>query len=256
LTVVPTLRVQTADDDLTYHQPMPAEVTHVAARLSAPTGDARADRWRAHRATVRADMIEATLRAIEEFGPELSIDDVVKAAGVPRPKLYRFFADKETLFVAVGQRVQQLIIRRVVPRFHLTGTALELVRSVLAGYVDLVDERPNLFRFLVGSHFSDGSSRAKLIEGGRGLSDATTDVIAVMLKARGGDGENLQYAVDGILGAVALGVLRWLNEPTVSKDQLVDELTTLIWGALSATVAARGVVIAPDEQIALFETAD
>src|ERR1700761_2714382 len=99
---------------------MPVDASRAAARLSAPTGDARADRWRAHRAAVRAELIEATLRAIEGFWPEVSLDDVVKAAGVPRPKLYRFFADKETLFVAVGQRVQQLIIRRVVPRFHLT----------------------------------------------------------------------------------------------------------------------------------------
>ena len=235
---------------------MPSEVTHVAARLSAPTGDARADRWRAHRATVRAELIEATLQAIEEFGPDLSIDDVVKTAGVPRPKLYRFFSDKETLFAAVEERVQQLVIQRVIPRFHLAGTALELVRSALTGYVDLVDERPNLFRFLVGSHFSDGRSRAKLIEDGRGLSDATTDVLAALLQAHGGDGDNLQYAVDGILGAVALGVLRWLNEPTIGKDQLVEELTTLIWGALSATAASRGVTIEPDEQIALFDSFD
>jgi hypothetical protein len=60
LTVVPSLRVPTADHDLNYDQPMPAEVTHIAARLSAPTGDARADRWRAHRATVRAELIEAS----------------------------------------------------------------------------------------------------------------------------------------------------------------------------------------------------
>lgn len=199
-------------------------------------------------------MIEATLRAIDEYGPELSIDDVVKTAGVPRPKLYRFFADKETLFTAVGERVQELIIERVVPRFHLAGTALELVRSALVGYIDLVDERPNLFRFLVGSHFSDGKSSAELIESGRGLSDATTAIVAAMLTARGGNGDNLQYVVDGILGAVALGVLRWLNEPTISKDELIDELSTLLWGALSATAAARGVAIDPDEQLPLFET--
>ena len=38
---------------------MPVDATRVAVRMSAPTGDARADRWRAHRATVKADLIEA-----------------------------------------------------------------------------------------------------------------------------------------------------------------------------------------------------
>ncbi|MDR3660432.1 MAG: TetR/AcrR family transcriptional regulator [Mycobacterium sp.] len=235
---------------------MPVDATRVTVRLSAPTGDARTDRWRAHRATVRAELIEATLRAIEEFGPDLSIDDVVKTAGVPRPKLYRFFTDKETLFAAVGERAQQLVLERVIPQFHLTATALELVRSALVGYVDLVDERPNLFRFLVGSHFSDDHSRTKLFENGRNLSTATTDILAAMLRAHGGDVDHLEYAVDGILGAVALGVLRWLNEPTISKDELIAELTPVIWGALSATAAARGVVIEPDEQMALFGPTD
>lgn len=89
---------------------MPVDATRVAVRLSAPTGDARADRWRAHRATVREELIEATLRAIDEYGPDLSIDDVVKTAGVPRPKLYRFFTDKETLFAAVGDRDRKSVV--------------------------------------------------------------------------------------------------------------------------------------------------
>ena len=205
---------------------------------------------------VRAELIESTLRAIEEFGPDLSIDEVVKTAGIPRPKLYRFFADKETLFAAVGERVQELVIQRVVPQFHLTGTMRELVRSAVSAYVDLVDERPNVFRFLVGSHFSDGGSKARLLEGGRGLADETVDVIAAILEALGGDAENLQYAVDAMLGAVALGVLRWLNEPTMGKEALVDELTTFLWGALSATAAARGVRIEPDSALPLLDNAD
>lgn len=129
-----------------YHWLVPTE-----ARLPALTGDARADRWREHRAAVRAELVDATLRAIEKYGPELSIDDVIKTAGVPRPKLYRFFEDKDTLFSAVGERVQAMVLERVVPRFNVAGTALELVRSAVAAYIDLVDEHPNLFRFLVGS---------------------------------------------------------------------------------------------------------
>lgn len=210
------------------------------------TGDARADRWREHRAAVRAELIEATLRAIDEYGPDLSIDDVVKTAGIPRPKLYRFFADKDALFAAVGQRVQELIIEQVVPQFDAATTALELVSSAVAAYVGLVDKRPNLFRFLVNSHFRDGRSPADLIEGGRPLSDATVDAWSAAIEARGGEGDNFEYVVDAALGAVGLGVLRWLNSPTVSKDALVEELTAFLWGAFSATAEVRGVHLTPD----------
>lgn len=229
---------------LEYHWLVPTE-----ARLPELTGDARADRWREHRAAVRAELVDATLRAIEIYGPDLSIDDVIKTAGVPRPKLYRFFEDKDTLFSAVGERVQAMVLERVVPQFNVAGTALELVRSAVAAYIDLVDERPNLFRFLVGSQFTERRSTEALIEGGRPLANATADVAAALLEARGGAGDNLQYIVDALLGGVALGVLRWLNEPTIDKSALVEELTTFLWGALSATMAARGVALDPNEPL-------
>ncbi|GBE67562.1 putative transcriptional regulatory protein TetR [Mycobacterium sp. MFM001] len=221
----------------------------LGGRLPELTGDARVDRWREHRAAVRAELVEATLRAIEEYGPDLSIDDVVRTAGVPRPKLYRFFADKDTLFSAVGERVQAMVLERVVPRFSEAGTARELVRSAVTTYIDLVDERPNLFRFLVGSQFTERRSTEALIEGGRPLANATTEVVAGILRARGGQADDLQYAVDALLGGVALGVLRWLNEPTISKAELIEQLTTFLWGALSATAAARGLALDPDEKL-------
>ncbi|GBE65286.1 putative transcriptional regulatory protein TetR [Mycobacterium sp. MFM001] len=185
----------------------------------------------------------------------MSIDDVLKTAAVPRPKLYRFFEDKATLFAAVAERVQEMIIERVVPHFDVTATARELVRSALTGYVDLVDERPALFRFLVGSHFRGGRSAAELIDSGRPLSDAMVEVWAAVLRARGGCSGDLEYVVDAALGSVTLGVLRWLNSPTINKCALVEQLTCFVWGALATTAAARGVVIDPDERVLPLDSA-
>ena len=98
--------------------------------------------------------------------------------------------------------------------------------------------------------------RVAMWSGPRNLSTAMTEVLAAMVRAHGGDADHLEYTADAILGAVALGVLRWLNEPTIDKDELIAQLTPVIWGAVSAAAAARGVVIAPDEQMALFGTAD
>ncbi|MEB3032004.1 TetR/AcrR family transcriptional regulator [[Mycobacterium] nativiensis] len=226
---------------------MSAETASKPGLLPKLTGDARVDRWAGHRAAVRADLIEATLRAIDDCGPDLSVDDIIKTAGIPRPKLYRFFHDKDTLFAAVADQVQELIIARVVPRFDVAGTARDLVRSALTAYIDLVDERPNIFRFLVGSHFVD--RRSTVLDGGRRLADATVDAVAAVLASRGGDVRNLEYAVDAVLGAVALGVLRWLNDLTISKCDLIAEMTVIVWGALSATAQARGVILNPDDRL-------
>lgn len=211
-----------------------------AVTLPKLTGDARADRWHDHRVAVRAELIEATVRAIEIHGPDLSLDDVLKTAGVSRPKLYRFFADKVALFVAVATYIQELVVERVVSNFDVTGSLRDVVGSMLGAYVDLVAERPNLFRFLISSHFGDGA-QAQLLEEGRSRSDGTIEAIAAILTASGGDGTNLIYVGDAFVGGVGLGVLRWLNDPAISKEALVDELTVFLWGALTATLQRRGV---------------
>lgn len=139
--------------------------------------------------------------------------------------------------------------------FDSTSTAWSLVHTALIAYVNLVAERPNVFRFLVGSHFRDGPSAVELIDGGRPLSDFAVAVWAQVIGERGGNGADPEYVVDAALGAVALGVLRWLNTPAIGKDELVDQLATFLSGALSASAAARGVVLAPDEPLHPIDTA-
>ncbi|WP_067701649.1 TetR/AcrR family transcriptional regulator [Nocardia jejuensis] len=209
-------------------------------------GDARYDRWHSHRTSVRAELIEATIRAIDAHGPDLSIDDVVKTAGITRPKLYRFFGDKVELLAAVSGRVQQLIVERVTPNLNPTGPAREAVRTALGAYIDLVAERPNLFRFIVSSHVVAAFGASRLLEDGRPLSDTVATFFSGVLRMHGADGAHTQFAVDAMLGAVGLGVLRWLNDPAITAKELTEELAAFAWGALSATAESRGLTLDPD----------
>lgn len=212
------------------------------------TGDARVDRWREHRAKVRAELVEATLNAIDELGPDLSIDDVLKSAGISRPKLYRFFTDKEALFAAVAMRVQELVVERVVSNIDLSVSLLELFRTGMAGYVDLVDERPNLVRFLLGVQYANATS---LIESGRPLSDAIAQLVGSVFSSRGGNADHIEYVIDAMLASTGIAVLRWFDEPVISKETLVDELVVYVWGGLAASAKARGVELNPDDPILL-----
>ncbi|MVU75718.1 TetR family transcriptional regulator [Nocardia sp. ET3-3] len=220
--------------------------SHPRDRPAELKGDARHDRWHTHRTTVRAELIEATIRAIDAHGPELSIDDVVKTAGIPRPKLYRFFGDKVELLAAVSGRVQQLIVERVTPHLDPTGPVRDAVRTALSAYIDLVAERPNLFRFIVSSQVVTAFGAARLIDDGRPLSDTVADFFSGVLRLRGANGDHTQFVVDSMLGAIGLGVLRWLNEPVISAKELAEELSAFAWGALSATAEARGLTLDPE----------
>ncbi len=227
--------------------------SHTMSAMSAPksapksqtsglTGDARTDRWAAHRAAVRTELLDSTLLAIEQHGPDVAMDDIAKFAGVPKPKLYRYFSDKGELFEAVADRVNNLLLERIAPHFALSGTPEQAVRAALTSYVDLVDEHPNLFRFLVNSHFIDGqAAMEKIRSGGMALAATGSSLMSMILKSRGADDSGVDIIVDALLGSVGLGVLRWLNYPTISKDELVEQMFVIVWGACSAVLESRGV---------------
>ena len=57
--------------------------------------DGRTTRWDAHRDQRRAELVLAAVRAIDQHGPDAGIADIAAEAGVSRPVLYRYFADKD-----------------------------------------------------------------------------------------------------------------------------------------------------------------
>src|SRR5881227_296891 len=82
------------------------------------SGDARRDRWRKHRIARRAEFIEAALKALDEHGPDLGMEDVAAAAGVTKPVLYRHFDDKADLYDALGQRGTEILFERLIPAIN------------------------------------------------------------------------------------------------------------------------------------------
>src|SRR6476661_5646808 len=126
--------------------------------------DARTERWREHRVKVRAEFVDAAFRALDKFGPEVSMGDIAKEAGAAKPKLYRHFEDKTDLYNAIVDRIRDMLWERIVSSADLTNdSARELIRRGAAEYVLVVSEHPNVFRFMLHSHFTrraDESERA------------------------------------------------------------------------------------------------
>src|SRR5271170_1079983 len=111
--------------------------------------DARSERWRDHRKKVRGEIVEAAFRAIDRLGPDLSVREIAEEAGTAKPKIYRHFTDKSDLFQAIGERLRDMLWAAIFPSIDLsTDAAREIIRSSVEHYVDLVDQHPNVLRFL------------------------------------------------------------------------------------------------------------
>jgi AcrR family transcriptional regulator len=217
-----------------------------------PPRDGRAERWRQHRADRREEFLDATFRALNRRGPDVTMADIAAEAGVAKPRLYRYFSDKEDLFGAVAERTLRTLWDRLLPTLTVRDKPRNVVRTALEAYVGLVDEYPNVVRFLVGSHFVDRSWEADpVVDNGRKVAKALATLFAEGLGTFGGRTGGAVPWAHAVVGAVAAATEWWLEHRTMSRDELLDYLTTFIWGALDAGLRTEGIALDPDTPITL-----
>ncbi|WP_309234633.1 TetR/AcrR family transcriptional regulator [Nocardia sp. XZ_19_385] len=214
--------------------------------------DARTERWRAHRLKVRAEFVDAAFRALGEFGPEVSMGDIAKEAGAAKPKLYRHFEDKTDLYNAIVDRVRDMLWDRIVASIDLThDSARDLVRRGAAEYVLVVTEHPNVFRFMLHSHFTqqaDESERA--LQSARQSARRAAEMFAGLLDNRI-DVASIELVTYSIFGAVASATDWWiganrLQDPALPVEKFVAYLAESISALAEANARLNGITINAD----------
>ncbi|WP_158886716.1 TetR/AcrR family transcriptional regulator [Amycolatopsis anabasis] len=214
--------------------------------------DGRAERWRQHRAARREEFLDATFRALNEHGPDVTMADIAREARVAKPRLYRYFADKEDLFDAVAERTLRILWERLLPALNTYGEPRAIVRTALAAYVGLVDEYPNVVRFLVGSHFIDRSWEADpVVDNGRKVASLLAGLFAENLRSFSGDAGGAEPWAHAVVGAVAAATEWWLESESMTRDQVIDYLTPFVWGAIDGALRSEGIVLDADQPISL-----
>ncbi|MFZ0834532.1 MAG: TetR/AcrR family transcriptional regulator, partial [Mycobacterium sp.] len=197
--------------------------------------DARSERWREHRKKVRAQIVDAAFRALDKRGPELSIREIAEEAGTAKPKVYRHFTDKSDLFQAIGERLRDMLFAAIFPSLDLAGDSTrEIIRSSVEHYVDLVDQHPNVLRFLVQGRFVEQSeSTMRALNKGREITLAMADVFNNELREMELDPAALELAAYTTFGSAASATDWWLgpNPDTprrMPREKFVEYLTTIM----------------------------
>ncbi len=170
--------------------------------------DARSTRWDDHRAIVKAELVDAAIRAIEKFGDAVSMDDFAEEAGASKPKLYRHFGDRAGLYSAVAARLGSMMWESAQSTL-LSGqqdSVDELFRSAISAYVSLVDEHPAVVRFLMTNHmfqYSESGEGGGAADQLRSAMDIISDEFARSLQSVGADESLVAVVVASILGGRA-----------------------------------------------------
>ncbi len=201
------------------------------------SGDARKDRWSAHRATRRAEFVQAALRVLDQQGPDVTMDAVAAEAGVTKPVLYRYFADKTALVAALGEYGTEMLFDRLMPAIAADLPALSRVRGAVGAYFEVVGENPNLY-WLIARHTAgevpletDPFQRNKEL-----IADALTALFGDYLRHYGQDSGAAEPWAQGITGLVQSTAEWWLQRRSMSRVHVVEYTTRLIYSALAGVL--------------------
>jgi len=202
--------------------------------------DGRRTRWEEHRRTRREELVDAAVQAIRIHGPGVGMDEVAAAAGTSKAAVYRYFADRDDLYLAVCTRVTEHLVGQLSTALADEHEPRRQLAAAIDAYLRVIEADPDVYRFLVrrplGERSADpvrdldalvGAHVAKLI--GHRLANA-----GVESSAAGPWGH-------GIVGLVRSAADHWLDQPPpMSREALRDHLTDLAWSGLAGILAATG----------------
>ncbi|MBO0830676.1 MAG: TetR/AcrR family transcriptional regulator [Actinobacteria bacterium] len=223
---------------------------------AATPSDGRRDRWSAHRQQRRAEFVQAALRVLASSGPDLPMDAVAAEAGVTKPVLYRYFADKAALVDALADAGSAVLLARLLPAMQSSHLPLERIREAVGAYFAVIDEQPNLYWLLArwppaepgGEAVPAGSTAhpGSMVQQDRELiATSLTAILGDYLRVFGLDSGGAEPWAYGITGLVQSTGEWWLRRRSMSRVHVVDYVTQLIWAALSGVLRDAGIVLDP-----------
>ena len=202
--------------------------------------DGRRSRWTEHRRARREELVDAAVAAARLVGPDFSVDDVGRSAGVSKTVIYRYFGDKDELIDAVLERISQAIL---LPRL-LGELAVDRpddrarLRAVIAAFVALIEDEPALYRFAYAQ--TGRAGRADLVAATEhAVATELGRLIAERLTRAGRPAEGAMTWAYGVVGMVQLAAHWWSVARTVPATELVDQLTALADGGLGTLLPPR-----------------
>jgi AcrR family transcriptional regulator len=204
--------------------------------------DGRTTRWDAHRDQRRIELVEAAVRAIDQHGPDASVADIAAEAGISKPVIYRYFADKAELHSAVGQWGADLVLEKLLPVIMTPGPVRDRVASACDAYLQVLEEHPQVFLLLV-RHRTGGSD--PLADGKVAIAAMLARTIGDSLRAQDLDAAGAEPWAHGLVGLGLSTGEWWLTRQTMSREAVSRYLTEFVWHAFAGVSREYGFPVRP-----------
>lgn len=223
----------------------------VSADAPPTAQDGRSTRWDGHKAQRRVEVIDAAIAEIEATGTEFSVKQIAERLGLPRPVVYRHFADRADLDRQIRSRILAGLMAELMPTLQPDGTVSTAVRAVVETYVGWIVRHPRLHYFLRVGPRRRGNS-APVLAGARDqIGGRLTDLFAAALMRFGVDTATARPMAFGHIGLVDGVVNSWRADPDsrLTSAQIVDVLTESILVLIEGNARTFGVPVDRDSVV-------
>lgn len=213
-----------------------------ALETSSTPSDGRSTRWEQHRAERRAELVRAARKAVHRHGPDISMDEIATTAGTSKSIVYRYFADKTGLQVAVGEAVVDQMHTALDEAARAATTPREALRSMIDVYLEMVEGSPNVYWFVTRPVTEDASAPL-----GNFLEAVATLIARPFARVMTAGSAEVDQA--DIWAAGAVGFVRgsgewWLrhrdDEGSPTREELTERVAAWLWaGPVSVLARSR-----------------
>ena len=182
----------------------------------------------------RDALLDAAVDAIRRHGPNVSMEDLAKAAGVTKPILYRHFGHRDGLTAALATRFADGLQSTLQSAMVGGNAPRETLEKTIDAYLSFVERDPEVYRFLV-RHLAATNPDDELSVGNflRQVGNQVALVLGEQLRAANLDSGGAEPLAHGIVGMVHAAGDWWLERQTMPRSRVVQYVVDLLWGGMA-----------------------
>ena len=160
------------------------------------------------------------------------MEELAAEAGITKPILYSHFGDKVGLANALAERATADLDRAISTSLEQVRHPRQGISSTIGAFCSFIETEQELYRFLVetAKRERDGRGKARLVAHFARRIEAP---LSAALERVDGDVRAAEPWSFAIVGMTLASSEWWLETRTMSRDDLVEYLTQLLWAGLA-----------------------
>ncbi len=160
-----------------------------------------------------------------------SIEEIASRAKVSKPVVYEHFGGKEGLYAVIVDRELMTISTTITASLRSSSSASIIVERAALALLTYIEDSPDGFRILSsGSDRSAGTYSTLLAD----VAIQVSGLLASQFSAHGLDSRTAPLYAQMLVGIVAMPSQWWLENRTMTKEEVAAHMVNLAWNGLRA----------------------